>query len=137
MVYRLIISTALLLALCLFSPRSSGDSLIANGVISTSLVRLLSAPEQYSEKQVRVIGYFTKHFEGTALYLTKEHAENHDTQSAIWIDIRGTNALLRKVKTGYVEIMGTSYCETNSSVGHFGAYPAGIKNVRYIGNRTK
>src|SRR4051812_45984348 len=48
-----------------------------------SLVQLIVQPEKYSDTSVRVRGALHWHFEGSYLFLTREHLEAHDTASAI------------------------------------------------------
>jgi hypothetical protein len=51
-----------------------------------SLVELLSRPETYHGRRVRVIGFVNFAFEGNALYLTRADWENGVRRNGLWID---------------------------------------------------
>ena len=53
---------------------------------SVSLVQLISNPEKYNGKPVRLIGFLRLEFEGNALYLHREDYE-HSLPNGIWIDV--------------------------------------------------
>src|SRR5437879_10015201 len=51
-----------------------------------SLVELLSRPEIYHGRRVRVIGFVNFAFEGNALYLSRGDWENGVRRNGLWID---------------------------------------------------
>jgi len=51
-----------------------------------SLVELLSRPEIYHGRRVRVIGFVNFAFEGNALYLSRADWENGVRRNGLWID---------------------------------------------------
>ncbi|SRR6266542_4680819 len=51
-----------------------------------SLLELITRPEVYDGRRVRVIGFVNFEFEGNALYLSRSDWENGLTRSAVWID---------------------------------------------------
>jgi hypothetical protein len=51
-----------------------------------SLLELITRPEVYDGRRVRVIGFVNFEFEGNALYLAKTDWEHGLTRSAVWID---------------------------------------------------
>jgi len=51
-----------------------------------SLLELITRPEIYDGRRVRVIGFVNFEFEGNALYLSRSDWENGLTRSAVWID---------------------------------------------------
>ena len=51
-----------------------------------SLLELITRPEIYDGRRVRVIGFVNFEFEGNALYLSRTDWENGLTRSAVWID---------------------------------------------------
>ena len=50
-----------------------------------SLVELLTRPELYHGKRVRVIGFVNLEFEGTALYLSREDWEQSIFRNSVWL----------------------------------------------------
>ncbi len=51
-----------------------------------SLLELITRPEIYDGRRVRVMGFVNFAFEGNALYLSRSDWENGLTRSAVWID---------------------------------------------------
>jgi hypothetical protein len=47
-----------------------------NAEFNTSIVQILAKPERFHGKRVRIEGFLHVRFEGTAIYLCKEHAEH-------------------------------------------------------------
>lgn len=60
---------------------------------TVSLVRLLAQPERYDERLVRVIGYARADFEGTGLFLTREHQEAGIRPDGIYLSVAGSPVL--------------------------------------------
>jgi ABC-type enterobactin transport system permease subunit len=115
------------------------DSVIADGVISTSLVRLLAHPEKYNGKRVEVIGYYHSAFEESGLYLTKDDAMNSNTESGLWIGgiAKGADTnRVHRVKEGFVRVAGTFSYSPKSGAGHMGLWPAELKDITFF-NTTK
>jgi len=51
-----------------------------------SLLELITRPEVYDGRRVRVVGFVNFEFEGNALYLSRTDWENGLTRSAVWVD---------------------------------------------------
>lgn len=51
-----------------------------------SLLELITRPEIYDGRRVRVIGWVDFAFENTALYLSQSDSENGLTRNAVWVD---------------------------------------------------
>jgi len=116
-----------------------GDTVIADGVISTSLIRLLAHPEKYNGKHVEVIGYYHSQFEERALYLTKDDARNGNTESGLWIGGIAKHADTNRVhwvKEGFVRVAGTFSYSSNGGAGHLGGWPAELKDITFF-NSTR
>lgn len=120
----------------LFSAATSlADSLIAEGVISTPLIRLLAHPEEYEGKHVEVIGYYHSEFEERSLYLTKDDATNLNTQNGLWIGSIAKEADKNKVhfiKKGFVRVAGTFSYRPTRGAGHMGLWPAELKDITFF-----
>jgi opacity protein-like surface antigen len=126
--------TLLASAACLFA-----DMVIADGVISTSLIRVLAHPEKYDGKRIQLIGYYHSEFEESALYLTKDDATHLNTQNGVWIGGTAVNAdtnRVNRVKEGFVRVIGTLSYESKHGAGHMGLWPAEVKDITFF-NTTK
>jgi len=51
-----------------------------------SLVKLITRPEIYDGRRVRVVGWLNFEIEDSALYLSQTDSENGLTRSTVWID---------------------------------------------------
>ena len=72
-----------------------------------SMVQLLSTPEKFDGKLVRVFGFLRLEFEGDALYFHREDDVQGLTRNGIWVD--RTDAMERdanKLNSHYVLIEG-------------------------------
>jgi hypothetical protein len=107
---------------------TASDETTMAGVTVTSMVRLLSNPQQYEGMRVQVVGYFWGGFEISGLFLTKESFTMGDTSSAIWVELpqNKTNRIV-PIGKGYVRVQGTFH--GNGRSGHLGLYPAAIEDV--------
>ena len=115
------------------------DNVIADGVISTSLIRLLAHPEQYNGKRVQVIGYYHSELEESALYLTKDDATNLNCENGLWIGSYAKGADTNRVqwvREGFVRVAGTFSYSPKTGAGHMGLWPAELKDITFF-NTTK
>jgi hypothetical protein len=114
------------------------DMVIADGVISTSLIRVLAHPTEYNGKRIHLIGYYHSAFEESALYLTKDDATQLNTQNGVWIGDTAANADTNRVnlvKEGFVRVIGT-FKYSKHGVGHKNLWPAEMKDITFF-NTTK
>ena len=127
------------LALLMSAVSLFADNVIADGVISTSLIRLLAHPEQYNGKRIQVIGYYHSELEESALYLTKDDATNLNCENGIWIGGAAKGAdtnRVSQVKEGFVRVAGTFSYDPKHGSGHMGLWPAELKDITFF-NTTK
>jgi hypothetical protein len=95
-----------------------------------SIINLIATPEKYDGKKVRIVGYITLYFEGTALFLHKEDLDNVITKNAVWVDIsRLAIDSLKKYNNHYVIIDGIFNSHMN---GHMGVYSGSVKNITWL-----
>jgi hypothetical protein len=81
-----------------------------DGLVETSLIKLIVNPDKYDGKRVAAVGCIVDEFEGTHLYITKDDADYRIFENSIWIDIpasQGKSTAIQKVKRGYVYVEGT------------------------------
>ena len=115
------------------------DIIIADGVISTSIIRVLAHPEKYKSKRVELIGYYHSEFEESALYLTKDDATHLNTQNGVWIGDTAADAdtnRVNRVKEGFVRVIGKFSYDSKHGAGHMGLWPAEVKDITFF-NTTK
>jgi hypothetical protein len=95
-------------------------------VIDVSIVELLANPLRYDGKQVQVIGFLRREFEGDAIYLHHEDFEYAISKNAIWLDRPKdfSEKQTSEVDKKYVICEGTLQCR--------GTRPYG--NVQWIAN---
>ena len=77
-------------------------------VVDVTMVQLISNPERFDGKVVRVIGFLRLEFEGDVLYLHREDYENAILGDGIWVD--ATPEITKQTKTlnmHYVLLIGT------------------------------
>ena len=93
-----------------------------------SLVRLITAPEQYDGKAVLIVGFLRLEFEGNGLYLHEEDYEHGITKNAIWV-VRNAkiNEQADALNMHYVMLGGTFDASHN---GHMRLFSGSLKNIR-------
>lgn len=92
-----------------------------------SLVQLIANPNEYDGKFVRVIGFVSVEFEGTAVYLHQEDFKYDITQNAIWLEMDFERN--KKLNQRYVLIEGTFDANHN---GHKGLFSGSIKDIKRL-----
>ena len=92
-----------------------------------SLVQLIANPNEYDGKFVRVIGFVSVEFEGTAVYLHQEDFKYDITQNAIWLEMDFERN--KKLNQRYVLIEGTFDADHN---GHRGLFSGSIKDIKRL-----
>jgi hypothetical protein len=133
----ILIGSAMLVGLAAIA---RADTVIADGVISTSLVRVLAHPDQYKGKRIELIGFYVSEFEHHALYLTKDDPEVGNIQNGIWVGgaapVVDKTRINTRVKRGFVRVIGTFTYDARGGSGHLGMWPGEINNVTFL-NTTR
>jgi len=121
----------LLLSLVLCFSMMSATNLDAQGAkmpMFVSMVQLLSNPERYNGKTVRVVGYLWIEFEGTALYFHKEDKINSLTKNGIALNLPEKSLKDEKKLSGqYVLVEGVFDAD---DPGHMGLYSGTIHSIQ-------
>lgn len=97
-----------------------------------SMIQLISDPQRFDGKMIRVIGYLHLEFEGNAIYLHREDFDRAIHQNGLWIEL--TESQLRtsaKLNNGYVIVEGIF---SSMEKGHLGIWPGSIQHVNRLGN---
>lgn len=101
-----------------------------DGVIWTSLVQVLAHPEKYHGKKIMLQGYYRSEFEHSALYLTKDDADNSNCRSGIWVLRASWDPTTDKVNDrSYVRAIGVFSFDTKNGNGHMGLWPGELRDV--------
>lgn len=97
--------------------------------ISVSIVQVIANPKAYHGKFVRVIGFVSVRFEGTAVYLHEEDYKRSISKNGLWLDLNDGKPKREDMEfhEKYVLIEGTF--DANMK-GHRGAYSGAIKNIK-------
>lgn len=105
-------------------------------IIPTSIIKLISNPEDFHNKRIRIVGYLKMEFEGNSIYLHKDDFESRNYQNAFWISI--TDVLKKEIiadesNETYVSLVGTFKMDEH---GHLGLWPGEIRNIEFITKRN-
>ena len=133
MIPRLLLGCGLLLILtCCSRSRQNEAGLISVGdprhdAVGVSIIQLISSPERYAKKPVRVVGYLNIEFEGNALDLHEEDFAHGLSQNGLWIDAKPEIiVVLKKLSGRYVLIEGV-FDATNR--GHMSMRSGAVSDV--------
>lgn len=117
----------LFLLLSLIAP----SSLAAQGAkmpTFVSMVQLLSNPERYDGKLVRVVGYVWIEPEGAAIYLHKEDKVNSLTKNAIQLSLPEGAVKDKKQLSGYYVLVEGVF--DSNDAGHMGLYSGTLRSIQ-------
>jgi hypothetical protein len=109
------------------------DQIVREGVVSTSLVRVIANPERYTGKRILLKGYLKIAFEESGLYLSKDDANILNTKQAIWVGGPKKSMNVKYPDRGYVMIVGTlRYKPISHGYGHLGLWLAELVDIEQI-----
>jgi len=92
------------------------------------MLELISVPERFKDRWVRVMGFVVIEFEGNAIYLHAEDFEHSMTRNALWIDVR--DAQLAHYKSpGYAIVEGQFQANVH---GHLELFSGAISHVQRL-----
>jgi hypothetical protein len=111
---------------------SAAGSAIAQGnsPVDVSIIQLISTPERYDQKLVRVSGFLWLEFEGNALYLHKEDKEHMLFKNGLWINVEGDQSDIAHGLSGEYVIVEAMF--DAKSKGHLGLWSGTLKRVKRI-----
>ena len=101
-------------------------------VVSVTMVQLLTSPERYDGKRIRVIGILNLEFEGTALYLRPNDASTIPTnyKNGFWISIPAETYKAKKALHRKPVILEGTF--DVSLKGHLSGWQAGITDISQL-----
>lgn len=97
-------------------------------ILFISLIHLIQHPDVYDHKHVRVIGFASLEFEGTAIYVSKEAYDHSITKNAIWLDVELTESIMKYHKK-YVLVEGVF---DKNRFGHLKLYSGTLWHVNRL-----
>jgi hypothetical protein len=103
-----------------------------NTVPTVAITNLLASRKMFSGKRIEVRGYYKSGFESSALYTSREDAENECIERSLWIDPvpkRGRHKRIRFIKEGNVRVVGVFHYDVGTAflgVGHLNLWPGEI-----------
>lgn len=109
-----------------------GGAAYAEEPRDVSIIQLITNPEQFDGKLVRVIGFMHLEFEGDAVYLHREDFEYSIQKNSLAIDLSDSQGRMwGKLNNRYVIIEGRF---SSIAQGHFGARSGSLRDVSRLGN---
>ena len=99
---------------------------------NVSLINLISTPDKYHNKLIRVRGYAKFEKEGEAVYLSKDDYEYFLPKNALALSINYKQLIDMEISyasQGYAIIKGVF---DKNRLGHFDLFSGSIKNIEYI-----
>jgi hypothetical protein len=106
----------------------------ADEPVDVSIIQLISTPERYEGKVVRLIAFLRVEFEGNALYMHREDYEQGITRNGIWIELPSQPVARSKQRDqSYVIAVGT-FDSTNK--GHMGLWAGSLSQVSRLDKWT-
>jgi hypothetical protein len=100
-----------------------------NSFTNVSMMQVITTPDRYDGKMVKLRGYLHVRAEDTALYFTKDHADYRLKENGIWIVLRESPYSFKEqqhLDGAYVVIEGVFDMKQR---GHFSAWQGGIHTV--------
>ena len=132
-----------ILSLALFAPfaHAQKSSYVPNGADPgaqrVSIIQLIANPTAFDGKKVRLVGFLSLEFEGSALYLHKEDYDHGITENALSIHVPHdmTREQRDTVNTQYVICEGTFHAKGHGHMGMFSGELANVTRVQVWASR--
>lgn len=107
---------------------STGVGVSAEHPRDASLIELISSPERFRGRWVRIIGYVVLEFEGNAVYLHEEDFVHGIVRNALWLEVdsSGPPPLTRP---GYAIVEGRFAADMH---GHMGLFSGALTEIRRV-----
>jgi hypothetical protein len=105
-------------------------SLNEGRVLDVSIIRLIATPEKFDGKYVRVVGFVSLEFEGTAIYLHKDDYQYKLIKNCLWLNLDSDTArAFEKFDQKYVMVEGTFNAKNR---GHLDLSSGALENIKYM-----
>jgi hypothetical protein len=106
-----------------------GAGVSAEDPVDASLIELISSPERYRDRWVRVIGFVVLEFEGNAVYLHEEDFVHGITRNALWLRMESSGAR-PPTRSGYAIVEGRFASDEH---GHMDLFSGALTKIGRIG----
>lgn len=93
---------------------------------TVSIISLIANPERYNGKTIRVEGYISLEFEGSAIYLDRSHFENNLSINAIWLKLDEWGKKQTYCHLAYCFVQGVFKADEK---GHFSSFSGSIHTI--------
>jgi hypothetical protein len=102
-----------------------------DGATDVSIIQLISNPEKFDGKYVRLIGFVRVAFEDDAIYLHEEDYKYGLTKNGVWLNLTKDiyEKQSRKFDRKYVLVEGTFSAKDR---GHMGLFSGAIENIKRL-----
>lgn len=95
-----------------------------------SIIELIANPQAYNGRFIRVVGFVSIKFEGTAIYLHQDDYRYGIFRNGLWLTVSKSNLIdCKGCHERYAIIEGTFDAQ---NTGHFGVYNGGIKDIQRL-----
>jgi len=101
---------------------------------AVSIVDLLARPDAYDGKFVRLDGFLHVKFEGTAVFMTKEHADYLMCKYGLWVSFKDGDVKARDFDCKYVLLEGIF---NKANKGHMGLWSGELRDVSRVTEKTR
>lgn len=109
-----------------------GGAAYADEPRDVSIIQLITNPQQFDGKSIRVIGFMHLEFEGDAVYLHREDFEYSMEKNSLAIELSDSQGRSwRKLNDHYVIVEGRF---SATAQGHFGARAGSLQDVIRLSN---
>jgi len=111
---------------------ATADIIIRDGIVATSLVRVIASPEQYAGKRIMITGYYVAAFEHSAIYITRDDARVGNPQQSLWIGGPKEGYDVKYPRKGFISVVGTLKYKSGEGAGHMGIWLGEIVDVEFL-----
>ena len=123
---------ALCVALHIACARADIPLSIGDGIIVTSLVRVVASPKEYADKRIMLKGYYMQGVECSGLFLSKDDARIYNGQQGLWIGAAKEGCKVEFPRKGFVVVTGIFRYAKDRGAGHMGEFLGEIVDVESI-----
>jgi hypothetical protein len=111
--------------------RGARDVRSSDRLVEVSMVQLIANPENWHNQAVRLSGFMHVHFEGTGIYLSREHANYLNSRNGLWVsfdsgDWSAHGMIPQQFDRKHVLIEGIFDRDDH---GHMGAWAGAVRSV--------
>lgn len=102
----------------------------ANVTESVSIINLISTPEKYEGKKIRVVGIAKIEFEGNAIYLSKQDLENAYYKNGLWLTLNSEEMSKFKKFSGKSVLVEGIF--RSKKKGHLGLWSGSLNEISRV-----